>query len=66
MDSSMLSYIDALPIPLMLSKSGWNGYKQESYILVQGGMDVPRELVKDIFPWVEVEQAALESRKQQL
>ncbi|SJL08292.1 uncharacterized protein ARMOST_11655 [Armillaria ostoyae] len=65
-DGSMPLYVDTLPISSMLSMSGWNGSKQESYILICRGLDVPSELLEGIFPWVEIEQAALESWKQQL
>ncbi len=37
-DGSMPLYVDALPIASMLSMSGWNGTKQESYILVRGDL----------------------------
>ncbi|KAF4609718.1 hypothetical protein D9613_011981 [Agrocybe pediades] len=55
-------YDCGLPVDAMLGVAGFNAQRQSSYFLACNFLEPPKELLQQIFPWVEEEQAALQQR----
>ncbi|GBE80419.1 hypothetical protein SCP_0301340 [Sparassis crispa] len=52
------------PVDALLGAAMFNGHKPEMYSLPRDALKPPSELLAQVFPWIEQEQAALETRIQ--
>ncbi|GBE87699.1 hypothetical protein SCP_1103760 [Sparassis crispa] len=55
-------YERTFPVDALLGAANFNGRKPEMYSLPRDMLEPPQEVLSQLFPWVEWEQAALEER----
>ncbi|KAF9042549.1 hypothetical protein BDZ89DRAFT_1128464 [Hymenopellis radicata] len=60
---SLQVYNGALPRKAMLAAASFNHRKPELYCLPREKLEPPPELIKNAFPWIEQERAALAARR---
>ncbi|PPQ81847.1 hypothetical protein CVT24_008666 [Panaeolus cyanescens] len=55
-------YNHSLPIDAMVAAAGCNGHQIDSYFVLRECIVPPNELLSSLFPWVDIEEAAYNSR----